>query len=223
MVPSIPPHGRSLGIAGIAALVTASILVGAHSIEPSTLTSKGEISGASNTVILTPGDWIGQRFPLLRHLEMHARIDSGRWFIILERYGCSKCDAVRTAINEQTSEVARSNRPVQVGYLAVADETSERNRHDYAASQVAFGRLDSSRHWVVRTPTVLLLVDGFVEAVAVDADTDTALTLLQRECLGNDASERRFPRPDQSRLLPDESSRSQCRLRQAGISAVAKS
>jgi len=101
-------------------------------------------------VVLEPEAWIGQRCPILDHIETRERLGDGRTLLVLVRHGCPICEekipAYRALANSNRARVALIEVPSQGPGL----------------EQVVVGRLRADIDWFVETPAELVLEDGIV-------------------------------------------------------------
>ena len=120
-----------------------------------------ELIGAGGDVLLSPGDWIGRRFPLARYMDIGPALMEGRWALMFYRSDCSAC---RTALAEfvglayHLSNLDRSTRMalIEVPYDGADSEAPSRE------GLCQRGRLSVERRWRIHTPTFLVMNEGKV-------------------------------------------------------------
>lgn len=126
------------------------------------LTKEGEIVGDNATVVLEPETWSGQRFPLLKHIDIGERLERGSWMALLYRDECPVC---RAEI-EKYAQLARASdgQPdaPRLALIEVPPYGTEAVGADFSGVR---GRLNDARDWFVETPVVVQLKDGNVTRV----------------------------------------------------------
>ncbi len=82
---------RRVGVAaaGLLALIIGGIpVLSASPTDPEPVFGPGDSADLINK---KPAEWVGQRLPLLRHIDIGNRLASGRWVVVLYRWSCGKC------------------------------------------------------------------------------------------------------------------------------------
>ncbi len=126
-------------------------------------------NGAS---VMDPSRWVGQRFPLLEHIDIGPELSSGEYIVILHRHGCPLCEETLNAAWFRDA-AGHSNRIalIELPPYAAAQEAE--------FSQFAFaGRLNVDRPLPLTAPVVVLLKQGRVTSVAVGGESRAKLREL---------------------------------------------
>jgi hypothetical protein len=132
---------------------------------PGASTVDGIIEGRNYT-FLEPQKWIGKRFPLLPRISVGEQLVSGKWTVVLYHHNCPNC---RTALPEfmrtaEKSAMARDRR--RMALIEIPPYAPSDDNPVSGTSACLIGRLPEEKTWLVRTPTVISLVDGEVKAVS---------------------------------------------------------
>jgi len=142
--------------------VPAALAMGTYS--PATLSDAGNIIGDGRTVVLTPDAWVGQRFPLLRYIDIGGELAQGSWTVLLYHHDCPKCQETISRLREFSRE------SVSRGPIGLA--LAEIPPYHFAGPDATFddlpcvrGNLDDRMDWFVEAPLIVTLSDGRVLAV----------------------------------------------------------
>lgn len=137
---------------------------------PSITTSQPDPFGAAGSlVVLEPEKWVGGTFPLFGHIDLGARLLSGRWTVLLVHHDCDHCIAAVGRYSAGVGGVGGSGSGVgssaQAG-LAVIEMPPFADAGEpmpwVLPPSVLSGRLDTTRDWFATTPVILELQDGKV-------------------------------------------------------------
>jgi hypothetical protein len=125
----------------------------------------GEIIGPGSDVLLSPGGWIGQRFPLARHIDIGPSLMEGRWALMFYSPECSVC---RTALAEFVGLAYQLDHHDSPMHLALIEIPKEGVPPEAGLRQgiCRRGHLSAERRWRIRTPTFVLLERGTVVKAA---------------------------------------------------------
>jgi hypothetical protein len=155
-----------------AASVTASLLLVATvgSVGVIVLASPpapaGPDSFADETlIVLEPGGWIGERFPLIPYIDIGERFSEGDWTVVLIHYNCPKCRLAVPKYERLARELGDEHKPAQIAFIEVPPYGPM--EHD-PGSPCQRGKLSDGKEWFVTTPTVLKLADGRVVAATLE-------------------------------------------------------
>jgi hypothetical protein len=112
-------------------------------------------------VVLEPNDWIGGRFPLLKHIEIDTDLAAGHWKVLLVQPDCADC---RGAVRDLADEMRRSG-PSAVRW-AVVSLSSGPLPEDFGRLNAAcrVGRLDAHHDWFAQTPLEIEIDNAVVES-----------------------------------------------------------
>ena len=140
-------------ICAVLFVVPTTLLMGTFS--SATLAAEGAILGNGQVVVLEPATWVGQRFPLTRHIDLNAELHRGKWTVVLHRHDCSKCDKLIGEYVRTKDETAK-----RIAFIEVPPFGNPDIRLVRAGFQL--GRLSDERRWFVSTPVVLNITNGRV-------------------------------------------------------------
>ncbi len=119
------------------------------------LANAGGVMIRDEVVILEPGRWVGQEFPLLNYIDLGGRLGEGDWTVMLYHRDCSACREV--ILQSEDGPLGDKN-----GRLALVEVPSRASAGGELESLVAdreclSGRLDESIEWFVETPVLVAL------------------------------------------------------------------
>ena len=127
------------------------------------LTSIGRQIG--EIVVVEPERMQGRPFELGKYIDIGDELAHGRWVVVLYRIGCPECDwliAEWPVISRQFLERART------ALVAVPPRSPAATSTLPGVSLgVSLGELSNDRSWLVKTPTVLSLVNNRVLDVCI--------------------------------------------------------
>ena len=162
--PSQPLTGaRPITFAACAFAVAAIALLGvaaARRHAPAGLTEDGAIVGDSDTVGFEPAEWVGKRFPLVRHIDVGSELAFGHWIVVLYHRRCRVCRKEVDAYEQWARQPG-----ARVALIEVPEVGESGRDKGGAGSHCLRGRLSGVRRWWVRTPVVLRLEQGFQREV----------------------------------------------------------
>lgn len=149
---------------------------------PILLSPEGYLIGAGDTVLLEPKEWVGNRLPLLKSIDMGDELTQGRWLLIVYRHDCPKCNKLISEIKELAPAVAENAATARVALLELPPYGKPLFYGGLRTSPYRYGRLSAAKSWHIGTPTILLLDEGIVAAAEVNTQ-HLPLTIdgLQRE------------------------------------------
>lgn len=108
-------------------------------------------------VLLEPQEWVGTRWPLLRHVDIADRLAAGTWLVVIHHHDCSTCEEAipmyqfwARDTSADTLQVAFVEMP-PYGPLPVEKDTI-----------CLWGSLTDSIQWFATTPVVVLMQDARV-------------------------------------------------------------
>ena len=119
--------------------------------EPATATSTYEV--------LEPETWVGQKLPILDHIDIGEYLKEGTWLVLFYHYDCPDC-AKAIPMYEQIARVLAGNEDfLRIALIEVPPYGQGPVSEN---SPCTLGRLVETKEWFVTTPAVALLTDGQV-------------------------------------------------------------
>jgi hypothetical protein len=153
-------------LVGLAAAVGSAIPVLRYT--PPKVADDGRITGAGETVLLEPEEWVGKELPIARYIDVAEEISRGEWTAVLVHDTCVGCKALIPKLADR----ARALRPARCAKIAlILMPENGKSQYDVLKELVSKdalflnGRLDLSHEWLAATPIVLQLRDGKVISV----------------------------------------------------------
>lgn len=114
-------------------------------------------------VILELENWKGHRLPHLEHLDIYQQIVEGTWVLIFYRGDCAMCEELLKSVDSVAKPSAR--------LVALIEVPSFGGSYTGASTKpgdgIVYGRLATTRRWVIETPTILDLENGIINQVQV--------------------------------------------------------
>jgi len=130
-------------------------------------------------IVVDHRQWVGKSLPLARDIDIWPEIRQGAWLLLFHRHDCPVC---RDAIADLT---AASRSALEVGELRVAIVEIPPFRTtvpQIVDGPLLHGRLTSRTNYVMRTPVLVELRDGYVESVVAGDESRSRLrAILSRE------------------------------------------
>lgn len=117
-------------------------------------------------VVLDSRNWIGQSWPLGCYVEGWEALSRGRWAVLLYNWPCGHCAETVRAYAELSAEWEARGAAERVALIEAGDPPPESVKtllHGSPALQV---RLNAPAEWFINSPTVVVLNEGRVVAVA---------------------------------------------------------
>ncbi len=153
---------RSAGMAAVALAIglPAGLVSGLY--EPARLAEDGHVAGSGRAVLLEPETWIGRRCPLLKHVDVGAKLARGRWTVVLYHHDCPRCRERAPRFATGAQERAKRLGIAKTAMLELPPYASPDESLLPPETKCLLGRVSDDRDWFVETPTVLVLTDGAV-------------------------------------------------------------
>lgn len=152
-----PVMTLSVSCAQICALVlaTAGVVLVVH-------TTSSEAAGS--TVIMAHQEWVGRQWPHLEAIDasVAARVQEGRWVMLVARPGCSTCERVLPEVLQIADNKGLQN-------LVVIDLPASHGATPLLPdSRAVHSELKNDRRWIARTPLLIVLDAALVLRVEDD-------------------------------------------------------
>lgn len=135
-------------------LAAASLFSQRHILE----TEKSLPEGA--TVQLNPEQWLGRPFPLISHIDVGKRLQSGQWIVMFYHSDCLKCRqaaAIYVTLARRLTDQASATRVALIELPPHSPSPSEGTQ-----SAFLYGRLTERQQWRLGLPHFVLLNEGIV-------------------------------------------------------------
>jgi len=116
-------------------------------------------SVSSSYEVLEPESWIGNKLPILRHIDIADTLRKGRWLVLLYHHDCPDCAAAMGTFRRWARDFARGGSLVRIAFVEVPP---------YGPSPVSgdglclYGRMAETKQWFVTTPAVVLTENATV-------------------------------------------------------------
>jgi len=158
------PRQRSSHVVRIVAIWLAMgipIAAAIVAFRDASLTEGGELPQEGTVVVLKPETWAGQRFPLLRFIDIGDDLAHGEWLVVLYRHDCAKCQLAIRAYGAFESSIDADNTFEGIALVEVPPYGVSRK----SSGVCSHGKLSDATEWFVRTPLEVHLYDGNVTSV----------------------------------------------------------
>lgn len=149
-----------VAVAGLAVGVLAG--VAARLPEPARLAEDGGVLGDGRRVALEPEQWVGKRFPLLRHIDVAAELSRGHWLVVLYRRDCRICAEEIPRYEQLVRNPEGAVDTPRVALIEVPHPDTPGQDTSVGLSPCLRGCLSRDWEWIVKTPTVLWVTGGRV-------------------------------------------------------------
>lgn len=149
-------------VAGILMAATGLALIQANTGQTSDVL--GTYNPGGNLVVLEPDRWIGESFPLLKHIDIGEQLASGKWLVVLHHHDCSTCREAIPRYEQLARSTARQATSPLVALVEMPPYGSSDDQQVLSPSSCLLGKLTDQREWFATTPLVVTLEDGQVVA-----------------------------------------------------------
>jgi hypothetical protein len=122
----------------------------------------GRVAGSTRVAVFLPSQWIGKKLPLLDQIDIGHQLEKGNWIAILYRSDCEKCrNEIRRIVSAARENKNQKGQP-RIAFVAVTPTDGPEALELADPSVGLWGSLTGQVEWLVETPTVLNLRDGFL-------------------------------------------------------------
>jgi hypothetical protein len=174
-----------LGLTSVSGLMAATWYGQSH------LTDDGDIVGTGAEVYLRLDQWVGQRFPLFKHIDVGPQFQRGRWVLMFFRAGCSDCQTMLPQYMGMAYQLASQGHAVRAALIEVPRPEEQETAAQGSSDICVRGRMSPTRNWRFRTPLFAVLDEGIVKRT-FDSVGVVLQDILPSDDKGSEAS-RAFP------------------------------
>ena len=146
-----PLRNRVGATAALAGLLMITVAVRVTALATTKITDSGAVQG-SGIVVMQPSDWVGKRFPLIRHISEGAQLLDGEWMIVLYHEDCRKCQRVIRSVASQMLE----------SRVAFVEIPPNKSPPPLVSGGIIWLNLTDAHEWFAETPAFVRLKDGIV-------------------------------------------------------------
>jgi hypothetical protein len=145
------------------------------------LNDADELPEPGSKIVIDPQDWIGRRLPLLSHIDIGERLQSGDWVMVLYRRDCQSCHEQLPLLFPALRRIPLSGERrtsvalVEVPFNSLRSYFLGNERPD------AWVKLPAGPQWIVQTPLFLRVQDGIVRGAAHTAEAALHLVKSRRD------------------------------------------
>jgi hypothetical protein len=132
-----------------------------HHFEPRPLTAEGSVDDEAAVIVLQPESWVGQRFPLLAHIDIGSQLDRGNWILMFYRQNCPECKKAIARYVALAYELANRVDGMKVALVEVPTEQATLPAVN-SGKMCARARLSGKKRWAGTVPWFLRTNDGVV-------------------------------------------------------------
>jgi len=130
--------------------------------DPSSLTGP---DSQSRAVILDIENWSGRKLPILSETTIAPSLKEGKWLVLFVHPNCSKCSDAVNRLEEAANAFATRIAVVEIPLIS---ENSKMARP--SSSKLIWGELSRRHQWFVTTPVAIIMSEGVVVDVILDAN-----------------------------------------------------
>jgi len=116
------------------------------------------VTGADNAVVVEPTDWLGRRFPVLRHIDIGDELARGQWTLVFYHHDCADCRAAIARLESWLDGDQILRRRIALVEVPPFGELPASLSVEVARHTRA--RLGTDHDWFVATPMAAVLEDG---------------------------------------------------------------
>ena len=145
----------------VSAMSVLGMLVRQRVVRYGEIAANDAATSSGTAVLLEPETWVGQSFPLAKHIDVGDQISHGEWLVLFVRPGCNQCAA---AIPRYVAAVERET--VRLAIVELPGSGAAGGSPPSRSGDVLYGRLEPSRRWLTTTPVAVSLSRGIVVYVA---------------------------------------------------------
>ncbi len=140
--------------------------------EPPQITSRYEV--------LEPETWVGQKLPILEHIDIAESLKTGTWLVLFYHYDCPDCATAIPKYEQIARNLAGNEDFLRIALIAVPPYGQGPVSEN---SPCTLGRLAETKEWFVTTPAVALLTDGKVTSAWEEKapDFDTIIKFMSKQ------------------------------------------
>jgi thiol-disulfide isomerase/thioredoxin len=123
-------------------------------------------------VVLDSQKWLGQPWPLAQYVDAWPELARGRWAVLLYSWSCGHCPEMVQAYGDLAADWQARGAAERVALIDTSvDETPAEVEKTLKQLPALHSRLQAPREWFITMPTVVVLKEGRVVAVA-EGDED---------------------------------------------------
>jgi len=155
------PNTQTLGVVfllGFSAIAFSSPVLILN--EPKMVTSAYEV--------LDPETWVGRELPIIEHIDIGEQLKTGNWLVMLYHHDCPACAEAIPKIEQMAGDLKANEDFLRVALVEVPPYATEDLDMIGQDSSCFLGKLDTSKEWLVETPTTALSLDNKVRSVWKD-------------------------------------------------------
>jgi hypothetical protein len=149
-------RARALSFGTVFVLVSLITVASTLSHAPTVDPAQGGLIATAGVTVLDPRAWIGQRFPLERHINVGEQLMNGEWTVIFFHHDCPRCQSL---IEEQRAQVLRG---MQLAVIEMPPFGTANHNSAPLGLPLLNGRLADDREWFAKTPLLMQLSGGIV-------------------------------------------------------------
>lgn len=112
-----------------------------------------------------PAAWMGKPLPLMRHIDIHEQISTGRWTLIFYQHDCPECKPYLLKMHFDPSHS-------HVAVIEIPPYGRGGMEKMLQARGAVLGRLGEERYWFIETPLKIVVDGGVVREIERPAGED---------------------------------------------------
>ncbi|MBW7989230.1 MAG: hypothetical protein FVQ84_04330 [Planctomycetes bacterium] len=122
----------------------------------------------SSYEVLEPKTWIGQKLPILEHIDIAESLRKGTWLVLLYHYDCPDCAWAIPMYEQMARDLEGNEDFLQIALIAVPPYGQGPISENCPCT---LGQLAETKEWFVTTPAVVLIRNSEVRHVWEEAET----------------------------------------------------
>ncbi|MBN2455356.1 MAG: hypothetical protein JXB29_02275 [Sedimentisphaerales bacterium] len=156
------PKGKKLfdwpSIPRFATTVTIGLVILGITIPMLALNEPAKIS--SSYEVLEPGNWVGRKLPILEHIDIAKSLQEGTWVMLLYHHDCPDCVAAIPMYEQMAYDIKGNEDFLRITLIEVPPYCPDTGDENCLCTH---GCLANTKEWLVTTPIVVLMTDGWVK------------------------------------------------------------
>lgn len=123
--------------------------------------------GKSGIVVLAPETWIGQRFPLVAHIDIGDQLAEGLWLVLLHRPDCSACRDAVSQYELLAQDFSTNSGCPRIALIQLPPYAPDAKTIDDVPW--VSGHLNDAKQWRLSGPVSVLIESGQVQSAFMNA------------------------------------------------------
>ncbi len=134
----------------------------------------------THIIVLEPKTWVGQTFPLTKHINIHDNLKIGQWTVLLYHNDCPQCHEVIRFFKQHVAGLSNRNETRKIALIEMPPHRNLYSNPTLFNSPIIFGRLRDDFRWFVSTPVIIQINNGVVKSTVHGKEKNEYQFLLEK-------------------------------------------